>query len=352
MNVWIAQLVSYALAMVAMVAPVGFAPVKATLTPAPRIVWVSQTGSDSNTGDERASPVRSLRRAHELLCPTDHCPGLGRPVEIRIEPGTYHLPDTTWQYFDDVHPTRFVPADWKPGWTWSDVRAAGGRPVLDGRWTTAVGLSFTPRRPSSTGRTNLEFRYLEWSRYDDYALQIRSRSGQWAAGNLISGNRFHHVGNWWDPSRTIGYGGLSLWSTSRNTVVGNHFSSIVNAPVDGDSNGHEHGIYMIEASDNIIRGNRFLDIGGDAVRVANGSDDNLIEANVFERTSNRGHVSDWYCRIVNGCQKMQRPSHGNVVRGNTFGAFYPAFWTIGPRTVYCYDRPGGACPENRIKLVP
>lgn len=179
-------------------------PAAAAAPPAPKVVWVSPSGSDDNTGAERGTPIRTLAKAHRLVCPASGCPGLGRPVEIRLEPGTHYLPDTGWQYFDENYPTRFVPADWKPGWTWADVQAHGGRPKLDGRWTTAVGLTFTPRRPSSTGRNNLQFRYLEWTRYDDYALQIRGASGRWAVGNVIQGNLFRYIGNWWDPRRSIG----------------------------------------------------------------------------------------------------------------------------------------------------
>jgi hypothetical protein len=346
-------IVEWAAVLVALVVVAPGGPPPATAATVPLVIWVSPTGSDTSDGATRSRPVRTLTRAHYLACSRDssRCPAQGRPVHVRLEPGVYPQPHLTWWYYDPVYPSVFMPADYQPGDDWADVAAAGGRPVLDGRWTTRIGFFFAPQRTSPTGRTNLQFLYLEWRRYIRHPIDLHATSAARPAGNLITGNWFHHVGNYWHPGRpVVGYAGVFLVGADRNTIVNNHFTNIENNPATAGA-GQEHGVYLKDARSNVIRGNRFAVIGGDPIRVRNRSSNNLIEGNTFERTGNRGYVGDWYCMPgKTNCSPVEYRSWANVVRGNRYLGPYRSGTTF--RTVFCYDIPGGACPSDRIRLAP
>jgi hypothetical protein len=317
----------------------------------PLTIWVSPVGSDLNDGAARDRAVRTLARAHYLACSRSAaCPPLGRPLHIRLEPTVHRQAGLLWWYFDPVYPTVFMPADYQPGHTWDVVAAAGGRPVLDGAWAE-FGLRFAPRRATPTGRTNLEFRYLEWRRYVREPLDLRATSAARPAGNTVYGNWFHHVGNRWQPTAVAGYAGVFLSGADHNSIVNNHFTNIENVPWTAAS-GQEHGVYLKDARANVIRGNRFSVIGGDPIRFRNRSSGNVVDANRFDRTGNRGYVGDWYCMPgKTNCSPVEYRSWSVLVRGNTFGGRYP--FSSGPfNAVFCYDIPGGACPTDRVRLEP
>jgi hypothetical protein len=115
-----------------------------------------------------------------------------------------------------------------------------------------------------------------------------------------------------------------------------------------------HGIYLSHnADENTISRNRFETISGDPVRVRNGSDSNLVSANVFTGTGNYGYLGDWYCTPASTtCSPKESPSRLNRLVANTFNGPYagglPAF-----RPDFCYDlNPAGAgdCPPDRIEV--
>jgi hypothetical protein len=302
-------------------------------------VWMSTTGDDSAAGTSRDQPVASLAGAQRILCPDgDPCTGLGRSVEIRIEPGVYHPHTFSWFYFDDVYPTRFMPADYQLGDTISDVADAGGRPVFDGQGEFGWGILFTPRRLSATGRANVQFFYLEWRNYMRGGLWFGGGPGR-TGGNLVKGCYFHRIGNNWNPANPMGLGGMWLGRGSdRNTIRSNHFVDILNTLAD---RGHEHGLYLVNSRENLITGNRFENIGGDPLRFRNSSSLNTASRNTFRRAGGMGYAGDWHAAT-------EYRSYGNLLSGNMFLGLYPRGLT-GRAAGYCYDI-RARCPDNRITV--
>jgi hypothetical protein len=318
----------------------------------PLTFWMSPRGSDTASGTSRDQPVRTLARVHKTLCPTASCTGLGRPVEVRIEPGIYTGAGLTWRYFDDQHPTRFMPADYQLGQGWPEVDAAGGRPVFDGRHASLSGMVFLQSRQSSTGRTNLQFWYLEWRNWLRNGLHIAVSTdlpSARAEGNLVYGSYFSRIGNYWTNNTNQGYGGVSVARADRNTIRNNHFVDILNRPAE---RGQEHGIYLINARHTEVSANRFERIGGDAVRVRNDSSHTIVEANRFIQAGGHGYVGDWYCtpsHVSRGaCAPVESPSLSVALRGNTFSGLYQG--GVSPTAIaFCYDIQA-ACPARRATI--
>jgi hypothetical protein len=337
-----------ALAVVAVLLPipVGSANATDTLT-----VWVAPDGNDSAAGTSRDQPVATLAGAQRVLCPASPCAGLGRPVDIRLEPGVYHLgAGVTWTYFDDTYPTRFIPAGYQTGDSWTQVSAAGGRPILDGDWTAMAGFTFTQSRPSTTGRTNLEFRYLEWRNLVAWAVLLEPSVGR-AEGNIFVGCSFHHIGNSWHPTAHMGLAAIGFNRSDHNLIRNNHFAWILNEPVNG--RGHEHAFYFVNSKSNTVSNNRFSTIGGAPIRFNNVSNGNLISGNTFQKTGAMAYADDWYCRpslVASGvCGPVEYRSWGNVMRGNTYLGLYPQGLT-GRSITYCHDL-HTRCPADRIAVV-
>jgi hypothetical protein len=318
----------------------------------PFIVWMSPSGDDAASGMSRDEPVRTLARVHRILCPSTPCTGLGRPVEVRIEPGRYAGAGVGWRYFDDEYPTRFMPADYRLGDGWSQVSAAGGRPVFDGQHAYEWGVGFRQDRLSGTGRTNLQFWYIEWRNWLRGGLQLaanRELAGARAEGNVVYGSYFSRIGNNWSSGAPQGYGAISVPRSDRNTIRNNHFVDVLNAP---QHRGHEHGVYLLDARYNEISANRFERIGGDAVRVRNRSSSTLIEGNRFIQAGQHGYAGDWYCttsHVARGeCSSVEQPSLAVTGANNVFGGLYGGGKPPTARA-FCYDIVG-ACPTSRINI--
>ncbi|MFI7545175.1 right-handed parallel beta-helix repeat-containing protein [Actinoplanes sp. NPDC049599] len=333
----------------------------------PLRVWMNSAGSDRNGGTSAADGVVTLRRVQQILCPGTPCTGKGRPVEVRIVPGTYVSPadeaGSYWTYFDDQQPTTFLPAEYQAGWAWADVAAHGGRPTFDGRHRPGYGVNFRPARVSSTGRTNLRFTYLQFQGYAQGGISIEGqvlntdvvRPGpRTADGNSFYGNMFTDIGNYSAPAAPFGYAGISLRNSRQNDIANNHFVDLRNA----EGGQHEpwaiHGVYLSHDSDNNqIHHNNFSSISGDAIRVRNGSDSNGVERNTFTSTGNYGYLGDWYCVPAGSCTPKESPSYGNSLVANTFRGPYqgglPAF-----RPDFCYDMfatTDGDCPADRMTVT-
>lgn len=304
----------------------------------PEVVWVSPSGSDTNDGLTRTTPLRTLQAANGHLCalipfPNPCDAGLGRKVEVRLLPGTYTGASVTWTYSDPTYETYFVPADWVPGWTYSAMIAAGGYPVLDGSHGTDWGFYSEDSR-------HLRFHYLKWYRYVMGGIYQSGGSDTYVYGNV-----FDHFGTYYRTSTDWAYSGITLDKVSGSTIQNDTFSNILN---DTDGYGHEHGAYLVGADNNQILNNLFTNVGGDPVRVRDGSDSNIVTGNTFTSTGSHGYIGDWYCiTAINTCTYGQESkSFSNVFKTNTLNGHH--VWAQTPwADRYCYDTLS-LCPSNRI----
>jgi hypothetical protein len=131
---------------------------------------------------------------------------------------------------------------------------------------------------------------------------------------------------------------------SRNNVVRNSlFGEIENDPAKAHS---LHAIYIAHrSSNNLIEGNQFSIVSGDAVRVRDASDYNRIFHNSYVKAGDYGY-SEWYCDISRSdCTSpvYECPSFGNEFRNNDLVDGYRG--TIG--TFYYHQGMDVSCPRLR-----
>lgn len=325
-------------AAVGLLLALGATSAAAAPVPAPLVLWVSPTGSDTAAGTSAEAPLASLGEVHKRLCLREACAGLGQPVEVHLLPGVYERARVAWTYFDDVHTTSFI----GEGATVS---------VLDGYGELAWGFSFTQTRPSSSGRTNLVFRDLGWRNYLREAIVFKGSGNQRAAGNVFERNEFSDIGNLLNAELVTAWGGIFLNNSDENRIANNRFVRILNHPRNG--RGQEHALYLIRSRGNIIEANSFEFIGGDAIRVRDDASNNIITANTFLRAGNSSYVGDWFCKpwrpVNKECTSWELPSYGNELRANVFrGPFNAKQKTV--RITYCHDVRMTCLPE-RIRVL-
>ncbi len=261
-------------------------------------IHLAPDGDDTADGTSRARAVATLARAWRLAVAEP----AGSAVTVLVQPGTY---TGQWLRIDGTPPTAV---------TLRGVRAGERRPVFEGgpnaretwlRLWAAQGL------PSGLTVEGLEIR--------DYhtAISLDGNRDDPAAGNhgaVIRDNVFARIGTIasGDP-KALSTAAIRFVNSSENTVERNRFEVIRNV----SGCGALHALYVAHhSSRNRIVDNTIDDFCGSAVKLRDGSNDNLIAGNVFRHAENAPAIEEWFCDMQGrkGCTKKlgECPSTGNV----------------------------------------
>ncbi|MEV0645486.1 right-handed parallel beta-helix repeat-containing protein [Phytomonospora sp. NPDC050363] len=251
-------------------------------------VHMSPSGSDSADGGS-ATPVKSLKRVKALLTASS-----ATTATIVVRAGTYYETATVaWNG---------VPQD-----LLSFRREGTQRPVFDGSRVTGT----TRYWMNSAGGPRLDVRELTVRNYRTGALRLDTD------GNTVRNMIFERIGNKYVPDGP-GYAAVHLLGSSGNAIVNNIMRNLENT----DCPGCVHGVYAAnESSRNLLQGNTFSKVTGDPVRLRNGTDDNIVEANTFTTSglpgTDRALITFWRFTADEVC------GTGNRADGNTYdGRFH------------------------------
>lgn len=281
----------------------------ATLQAHSLVVHVSPDGSDANDGSE-TRPVLTLERVHRVIAERQP----NENVEVRFAAGFYRSQTVVWTYTMPNHRIRFV----------------GDRSIFDGE---RKGLSFFRLHGASGQPTNLSFEGLTITRYVVAIAFVGERGNVDGHNgrNSIINNQFLDVGGTgYDP---MGYSTavVALVNSRDNIVRGNIFRGMIGIRCE-----HLHAIYLAHGSSrNILESNHFEDGCGDAVRIRDRSNDNIVRNNIFTKVGDRGAVSEWFCSR-SSCKRLECPSYGNVVENNNLKGLYSS---PDMPEVYRHNRP-------------
>jgi len=277
-------------------------------------VYMSPSGSDANSGRSSSSPVRTLNRVQDIIkAAAPSC-----PTEVRIRPGTYYGQRVEWTYVSG-HEIKFMPAD----------GTKAERPVFDG-CSSATGPCTQGTWFELTGvygvQSKLHFWYIRVQRYNT-AIHFKGDKNdpsRYNGGNRIYGCYFYHIGNGWAgaESHGYGYGAVRLANSDDNVIENNRFYNITNSTHLGSI----HAIYIAHKSDrNSIQRNGFERVSGDAIRVRDYSNYNIINENRISRAGKYGY-SEWFCDSAqnSGCTLAtdECRSYRNEFRNNTLDGTY------------------------------
>lgn len=252
-------------------------------------VYLATSGNDDSAGSS-AAPVKTLQGVKRVLKAQ-----ASSSATIIVRPGVYY--ESTMVKWGDVPQQALT------------FRRDGGtaRPVFDGSRLTGS----TQYWMNTAGGPVLDVRELQVRNYRTGALRLDTD------GNTVRNMVFEKLGNR-HVSGGDGYAAVHLLGSSDNVITRNVFRDLENT----DCPGCIHGVYAATDSDgNQITDNRFSDVTGDVVRLRDGTDDNLIEANSFTTSgsaaANRALVSFWLFTTNESC------GSGNQVKDNEFdGRFY------------------------------
>jgi hypothetical protein len=276
-------------------------------------VYMSTTGNDANSGRASTAPVLTLARVQDIIraaAPTCN-------TEVRIGLGTYYGQQVNWTYVSGYQ-IKFMPED--------GTNAA--RPVFDG-CSSATGsctlatwfiLSNSAGVPSK-----LHFWYIRVQRYST-AISFNGNRDNLAGsngGNRIFGCYFDRIGNGWSGSSSHppSTAAVRLVNSDDNIIENNHFYNITNST----SPTLLHAVYVAHKSDrNSILRNFFKNVSGDAIRVRDYSNYNIINQNRISRAGSYGY-SEWFCdsaRRTDCTLATECRSYQNEFRDNTLDGTY------------------------------
>lgn len=302
-------------------------------------LFLAPDGSDANNGLSLAAPILTVARAQEIIGAEGH-PG---DVRIRIAPGRYHGQTVVWTYARAGRRIVFEALDPEAPLPVFDGCSKAGE-CSGGTW---FRLNFSAGR-----HTNLEFRHL---RFENYQTAIsfngnRNSENGFNGGNVIYGCSFYRIGNVFNPELAPSTAVIRLVNSRENIIENNDFVDAIN--VTGGV--LLHAVYVAHLSGgNFILQNRFIDHSGDAVRVRDFSNDNVILDNIFLRAGADGY-SEWYCDqdVRDDCTKPtpECPSWGNEFRDNRLVSGFEG-GSLGTFQFHQDDTTSGCSPtEDAVRL--
>lgn len=323
-----------------------YAEQRALVQPGAKNAGANNAGADGTTGASQppsqfevlGQRFASLTEVHDFLQATQ--PAVPEVV-IRLTPGAAARPraQTLWHYYK---PDQKIVIDGYGG-------AVNG--THDGRPTPGYFLSYRPvvgdqssaERPAAA---NLDVRNITIRGFESGGIEIspQQRAGtdnRWdggknafVAGAHLQGVRFRDLGskhsapgdaNW--STMRFGAGGVMMRGVSDSVIEDCTFRGLENGIVPGAyNNGRDgpkliHAVYMNnQSSRNTIRNNRFDTVSGDAIRVSNGSNDNVIRGNESTNAGDKALVSEWHS--VGDANAPQLMSTGTKIGRNSIGSLY------------------------------
>jgi hypothetical protein len=302
-------------------------------------VYLDPAGSDAHDGVAPDRAIRSVARAQQVIA-------AARPktdVEVRIKQGLYVAPPVKWSTYVAGHTITFLPVDYQFGEGRSGI---SGYPIFRGDGSTGFWFKAEPAQ-GQQGGTRLGFYFLQVEGYSagglafDGGTAVRGRKilgpdSLAITGNTVYGMVFRKLGSKHVHSGGVGYGAIDLVNSRNNVIQGNRFVSLENAG-GPRTMALIHGVYLSHySSGNVISGNHFYGISGDPIRTRNGSGENKIYDNIFERTGSNSFFSDWFADGAEAAQEgggSECASTGNSFYDNSLISGYRGhlrIWWVSP----------------------
>lgn len=266
-------------------------------------IYVSPQGTESADGASAKAPMATLQKAVDRAA--QQLAGSTVKVRILVGKGRYSrqlavlTPPPAGKSLE-------IRADCPP----SDdcaVFDGGG----EGRWLTI--------KPSGAAGGSVTVSGLTVTDYLSAIATMGARNDAKASfsGIAIVGNNFRRIGQFSPESKNPSTGALIFINTSDSRIEENTFQNIRNR----QKCGLIHAIYLAHHSTgNTVRGNKFEGGCGDAIRLRDGSSNNIISDNSFSDFWAFAPISDWYCDASSreDCTKEsgECPSFGNVLSQN------------------------------------
>lgn len=309
----------------------------------PTTIYLSPTGSDTESGLTPATAIKTLERAEQVINDLQ----LDTDVEIRIKQGLYVGGRTNWNTFIPGHTISFMPIDYQYGMS---VTEFAGRPVFRGNGTGDWWLVALLPTNHPGGDTGLRFYYLQvdyyqnglmiHGRYTTNANGVRVPSTLGANGNTVYGMNFFKLGSKYGGLVPFGVAAVDLVNSSDNLIRNNHFTELENTARADWS--HLHAVYLAHGSShNEIINNKMKTVSGSGIDIRNGSNFTDITGNTFDHVGINASLQDWFCDgqcVIDGnpqeCASVGTEFHGNILGVGYNGLTIPSVGFTPPGNTY------------------
>lgn len=269
-------------------------------------LYMKGSGANGHAGTDPEKPLKNLNGVLRAI--TNTYGQFKKDIVVNIHPETYVDEDVQWTYASPDHRITFRP--------WTGMK---GRPRF--LRTSSTAKSFFSVLAVNNKRSNLHFYQLDIEGYHA-GIKLNGLKDARAAFNSHNSVKecfFLKIGQLHVAGETEhAYSALGIANSRNNEISGNRFYHIENKP--GVELGKIHAIYAAySAHDNVIRNNFFVNVSGYPVKFRDGSNNNLVEGNLFWKTSNHPYglvVSD------NLNYGVECPNINVVMRNNYFGTNY------------------------------
>lgn len=288
---------------------------------AAQTLYMSPTGGFNNDCSSPAQACRFLRQAIGAADDMFKRIGGNIDVTIRVAPGTYKpRKSSVWTHQLSADVTFSGTSGFRAGsrlFITSSGACGEPKPVFDGDGSQMYFLTVTAADLGVRVNTNVHVSNLA---FNNYATAINFMYG--ADSNSVRNCDFDQIGERYSKLDEA-YRVIGILQSSNNLVQGNTFTRSYNrdcrtdlgpdAPFGGSgacvssATNLNHPIYMLyHASNNFISGNSFIEFTGDAVRIRDFSNFNVMSDNVFATDyrqaipSPLSAASEWYCVGANG----------------------------------------------------
>ena len=273
-------------------------------------------------------------------------------VTIKVAPGksVMHVhKKTVWTYYDR---RRTIVLDGNgstvTGWTKDGEDPSKKRPTIGFflSYRPVVGTDTTQDHPAPA---NIELKDITIKGFEAGGIEISPQmvagdANKWDGGKsaFVEGASVHDctfkglgskhtrpgeaVWNPADPEYPrYGAGGVIMRGVSNSVVADNRFEDLENGKVwnavtNDWASGPDliHAVYMRDSSTgNTVRGNDFVNVSGDPVRVSNGSHGNTVAGNTSENAGQNAMVADWH--NTTGEVSSKKPKLKNNEVGTLYG---------------------------------
>jgi hypothetical protein len=308
-------------------------------------IYISPKGCDGSNGGLR-SPVRTLDRVQEIL--EQSRPRSDVVVRIRSDEGVFINETVHWTYHDPLYSITFesYPPEYNACFL-ADEDAPPYEPFFT--------LDVAKGEP-----TNIVLRRLTVRNYVSRALYFfgdrENLAAGWNGHNVIEDCTIIDIGNGRMPERNLVYGAVTFLNSRFNVMRNCYLIGCANADrplsavellehpdLEADmllcaqlsefaatTSIPINAVYIAHhSSHNRIKNCKFWNIHGDAIRIRDASDHNIIGYNRFMHAGRVAVCTMWYCYPENPeCTKSlpECPSHYNELIDNWMEGNWNCYW--------------------------
>lgn len=316
-------------------------------------LYVSTKGNDKNNGESKKNPIKTLKRANEIL----EKKRPNKDVIIHIEPGKYLNQGVKWTYYRNGKSILFdggsgekypefnnensnnIKVPYSNYYSSGDVTDETGKKVYKWFFFSAKRVKTNKESNYEMLNINFKFKHIKVKNYHSAMTIIRGMTNKYISGLTLDDMIFENIGDKYQKNMKIckanncseycSAAAVSLGDLSNFSIKNSKFINVEN-----DKShklwSHLHALYIkdncgIKGTTNKIYNNTFTNVISDPIRFRNNVRNVDVSKNTFKNSGYLAYVSDNFSVKYNSKTSKfegEKMSRNIWVHGNTFQGGY------------------------------